>query len=382
MKKKYAVITLIGLITSCKSNTFNDEYLNIEHRGIKDISITELKADTIVIDASETSLEGKWILHNDKLFFADYNLVGTREYDLDGNFIKRHITSGRGPNEWVSPFVSVSFDNMGNLITIDRNWIFNLFDSSDNKVIRPYPFLSDMKFTNGDWSELLNKPDVNKIQMYQFNLDSRAMKFLNDKLVIPIVTEHVRYNGYDISSNAKKFWRDSYNFIFIDVKNRKTEYLFGHYPRIYSIRNIPSFSSYSFDVSDDQLICSFAADSLIYVRNKTGELIYSFGYDSGDIDYAYPETVNFNDFSESFKEHKKTYAHYLDIKVVGSYCFRGYKLKDDTGYGLQIYRNNNLVGLIKMEDKLSILGYANEVFYGALPIDLEGDCFKLIRFRL
>lgn len=35
-----------------------------------------------------------------------------------------------------------------------------------------------------------------------------------------------------------------------------------------------------------------------------------------------------------------------------------------------------------MEDKLSILGYANEVFYSALPIDLEGDCFKLIRFRL
>lgn len=58
---------------------------------------------------------------------------------------------------------------------------------------------------------------------------------------MPVVTEHVLYNGYETGGQARKFWNEAYNFIFVDLKNRTTGRLFGSYPPVYRQRNIPVF---------------------------------------------------------------------------------------------------------------------------------------------
>lgn len=172
------VVLTIGLFGSCKSSEPHTEYQTIEHKGVKDMRITEIAIDTIAMDASATSLEGKWMLYDGKLYFSDYNLVAIQEYDLD-----------------------------------------------------------------------------------------------------------------------------------------------------------------------------------------------------------YPETTTFDNYSEVLKKHREEYGYYTDIKVVGAYVFRGYKLKKDNGYGFQIYLNNDLIGQVQTKEKMSILGNHGNVFYGALSTDIENERFNLIRFK-
>lgn len=385
MKIFYILIIYIAciLLVNCKSSKIQNEYDDLEHIGVKNIHITKIDADTIIIDGSATSLQGKWSINKGKLYYTDYSLVGVREFDLNGNFVERHINTGRGPNEWHSPFLATCFDSHDNLIGIDGNCFINMFDSTYNKISSPYKLLSDLSFDTNDLNYLLSNPDVEVTQMYGFNFDSRRVVTLGDSLlVIPIVTEHPDYNGYYTNSNTRDFWQNSYTYIFINKNNLKTEYKFGHYPHVYTTCNIPAFSKYSLDVSSYNLFTAFSADSLIYVRDSKGNLIYSMGYGSDGIDYNYPETKSFEEFSSVFKDHLKEFAYYLDIKVIDSYVFRSYKLKKDLGYGIQIYRDGDLIGDVHTDEDTSIIGMDKDIFYGALPADIENDCFKIIKFKL
>lgn len=382
MKKNVIILCCAGILVGCTSQYYHNEYDNVCHKGIKSVRITNITADTVCIDGSSTSLEGEWALHNGRLYFTDYNLVGIKEFDLNGGFVARHIHSGRGPNEWMMPFVVSCFDSDNNLIGIDGSWNMIIFDSTYKKVIAPFPYLSDLKYNRQDWSRLLFHPDVDESHMYEFNVDSRDVKILGGELIIPIVTEHVNFNGYDIGCNAEDFWRNSYLYIFIDLKKRITGNKFGHYPLVYTTRNIPVFSKYSFDVSEDKLYTSFAADSLIYVRDSLGAPIYTIGYGSSAVKDDYPETRTFDIFREKYQDYLKRYSYYQNLKIVGSYIFRSYKYQGDEGYGLQVYFNYDLIGDIKTAMPVFVIGTCNDLFYAALPADLENDCFRLIKFKL
>ena len=373
-------VTVLCVFAGC--NRFESEYDGLPHKGIKNISITSIKADTLTIDGSSISLDGKWILHKGRLYFIDYSLVGVREYDLDGNFIGRHISKGRGPNEWHVPFVTAIYTDDDELIGIDGSWVMQVYDSVYQRIGRPYKMLSDIRFEANDWNQLLHKPNVENTHMYEFSTDSRGMAILNDNLVVPIVTDHVNYNGYYISSNAKKFWRYSYTFLSIDTQLQKTGKKFGKYPPIYQTRNIPAFSTYSFDTHKDELYTSFTADPLIYVRDNQGVLLYSFGINASGVSSDYPETLSYEEFSQVFKDHLKKYSYYTGIKFADPYLFRTYKLANNNGYGIQIYKDENLIGEINVEQKIEILGVHDNLYYGLLPVDLENERFKIIKFSL
>ncbi|MFI3322729.1 MAG: hypothetical protein R3Y50_09425 [Rikenellaceae bacterium] len=126
-------LSLLILLSACGGNEDRGEYENLQHRGSKEVVIDKIRLDTIFIDANETSLMGKWGLNNGKLYFLDYNLVGIKEFDLDGNFGGSYIKRGNAANEWTTTFVDFCFDEKNNLITIDKNWII-----SSVKQLLPY----------------------------------------------------------------------------------------------------------------------------------------------------------------------------------------------------------------------------------------------------
>jgi len=359
---------------------FHSEYANLPHKGQKDITIISLNADTLFLDASSTSFEGQWYLHDGRFIFADYSLIGVREFDLNGNFVARHIQKGRGTNEWHSPFVSITYSK-GDLIGIDGSWIIQVFDSLYQRRYSPYTLLSDIYYDEQDWNKLLRKPNVETTHMYSFNLDSRALSVLGDNLIIPVVTEHIDYNGY-YGSSRKDFWEKSYIYLMVDYNSQKTGNKFGKYPPIYQTKNIPAFSIYSFDQLKSQLFTSFAADSLIYIHDQNGKLIYSFGYDAPGMKRDYPETESFEEFTKVFRDHLKRHSYYTQIKVADPYIFRCFKREEDLGYGMQIYKDYDLIGEILMKERLVMLGVYENVYYGVLPVNYETELFRIIRFKL
>ena len=386
-KTNKVLVVLFALILAygCREERHN-EYTGLEYRGGKNIHIASFASvDTIYIDAGATSLDGQWLLSNGRLLFVDAYMVGVRVYDIKGNFISRHINRGRGPNEMIGEaYVSEATDN-GGLVMINSSWQMYFYDSLYRRQADPYGFLSDIRLAGGDWKDLLMNPDPQVKYMYEFFPLVQRIKVTDSIMVMPIITEHIRYNGYETGDNAGRYWKEVYNMIFIDLKNRVTGDLFGSYPPVYRQNNIPVFSQFDFDVDKEKgnLYVGFAADSLIYVRDlKSGRLLYDFGCSANGVSDNYPSTGSFEQYESRYKEDRKKYGYYTQLIKVGNYLFREYKKEGDAGFGLQIYDDNVLIGNVDTYEPIRIIGEYDGWLYCSLPADLDNECFRILKFTL
>ena len=101
----WIVVGMLLCVIGCKNSAEVNEYTGLAHQGEKCVSgINSIEWDTLYIGAGATSLEGQWLLKKDRLVYVDKHMVGVREYDLEGNFIRKHISRGKGPDEMGSPF--------------------------------------------------------------------------------------------------------------------------------------------------------------------------------------------------------------------------------------------------------------------------------------
>lgn len=375
-------LILLLLITACQQNNFYNEYENLPNKGSQKLSINQLTFDTITIDGTSTSLEGQWLVNDRGLYFADFYMVGISEFDLNGNFKESHIEKGRGPHEALSPFVASTFSSKRELIGIDMGWLVHRYDTLYKRQDKLYKLLSDIKFEDNDWDRLLGRPDPEIDYMYEFNVKTKKIKVINDTLLIPILTEHIHYNGYNIGNNTEDFWAESYIFQMFDIKQGKTLKKFGNYSPIYRRANIPLFSTYNFDVSNNKIFTSFAVDSLIYVRDLNGKLLYSFGFSSGLSFDKLLVTSTLEEYERAKVNQLPKYAYFTDLFVKGDYVLRGYKKEGKNGYGLQIYRNCDLIGDIPMKESFKLIGEANGFYYLLLPVDLDNECFKILKFKM
>ena len=371
------------LLSSCVDKNIQSEYDGLTHYGEKHITISSLSFDTLYIDGSSLSLEGLWLIDRGRFFFADYHLVGIKEFGLNGQYLGKHIEKGNGPNEVILPFMAATFRNNGDLITLSNLYNFQIFDTLYQKRDQ-YLLFSDTPYDEADWNDLLHNPNPEENQMYEFNFDSssKQIKCAGDNLLIPIVTEHIDYNGYNISSNAKNFWKNSYIFAFLQLDTMSFQRKFGHYPPIYQKQNMPAFSKYSFDSFDGKIYTSFAADSLIYIRDFEGVLLYAIGYQASGISNTFPSTKNFDDYSLFYKTKQKIYGYYTEINLINGHLFRNYQRNNESGFGMQIYREYDLIGEIVMEEPIKMLGEFYGWYYAVLPVDLENEMYRIVKFKL
>lgn len=375
------LILLFISFLSCKKE-YHNEYENLPHQGGKILSIGQLSFDTIRIDASSTSMDGQWSVSNDTFYFADAYLAGVSTFDLYGNFADKHIEKGRGPNEILSPFLAITFSPDRELTGIDMSWYLYRFDTLYHRKDQLYRLYSEVKYDESDWNNLLRKPDPEINQMYEFNTSTKKLKIIGDKVLIPILSEHIHFNGYNLKDRAKDFWAESYTFQLFDIKQGKALQKIGHYPPIYFQKNIPVFSGYNFDLYKDKIYSTFMADSLIYVRNLEGKLLYSFGYSSGLNPEKLPETETFEEHEKVRNDHLARYGYYTDLLVTDDYVLRGYKKEGKGKYGIQIYKDHNLVGDIPMNTAFRFIGKNGNFYYLLLDIDLDNEYFEIVRFRI
>ena len=363
---------------------FDTEIIQL-HKGEKWITISEIVCDTIVANGEATSLDGKWLMKDNRLVFIDKQLAGIRLFSLDGAYLGRHINRGRGPNEVLSPFHDADYVNDDSFVAIGQGWFLYLFDSLFTMKREPYSFYKSIEqsMSMDAKNHLLKHPDPKDEQMYEFNYaQCKQIKYIDNKLLMSIVTEHISYNGYFTNARSKEFYRDSYLYLFLNFDNWSMGKMFGHYPPVYYKKNIPAFSKYNIDIFDNKIFTAFEADSLIYVRDNNGVLMYSLGFRAPCISNGYPETRTIEEHDAFVRMRKKEFGHYSDIKIVNGYLFRSYQKRDHLGYGLQIYLEDNLIGDITLTESLKIIGGYDGYFYGELPVDLENECFRILKFKL
>lgn len=367
----------------CKNKAGVSEYTGLAHQGEKSVScINSIEWDTLYIGAGSTSLEGQWLLKDDRFVYVDKHMTGVREYDLGGNFIRKRITRGKGPDEMGSPFFVSTVTAENGLLGLDGMWQIFCYDSAYHWTFPPFRFLSDNPINDENYKELFHHPHAEQTAIYEYNFKVRKLYRHGHLLFVPVVVEHVRFNGYEINNRAKEFWRTSHIFASVNLSGQRTQKLFGTYPPVYGEKNIPNFSGYDFAVGDGCLYSAFAADTLIYIRDMDGVLKGSMGFAAPGVSRNYPETKTVDEAESQQREQLKKYGYYTTLTIAGDYLFRGYKQEGERGYGLQIYKGKDLVGDIHTEEALNILGYRDGFYYGELPVDVDNERFRIIKFKL
>lgn len=380
-----AVLVILYAASSCHQE--HGPYDGVETYGTKNITIVSLPFDTMRVDAKYTSLSGQWHIKDSVLCFVDEYAVGVKEYDLDGNFIGEHIRQGKGPNEVLAASFISTFDKVtGDFVMEDANCFIYRFSKDYKKLFsldRAWFTALSPNFGEKGWSDLYNNPDPEVPEMYEYNFECDRMRSVDSEVIMPVITEHVSYNGYD-RRLGKGFWTDSYIFIRFrpeDVASSKV--LFGHYPPVYSKRNIPAFSKYDFCVDENGIIVTFAADSRIFMMDYDGNVTGSFGFPEEGISGDYPATSSFEEYESKRKRMMEEKGFYDRLARCGDYIFRTCRLDRSAGTILQIYDGNyDLVGRVPVGDGFEVIGEYDGTYYAYNSLDLDFEQFILLNFKI
>lgn len=162
----------------------------------------------------------------------------------------------------------------------------------------------------------------------------------------------------------------------------QTASLVGHYPNIYTQKNIPIFGLYDFAILGTNIYVSFNADPKIYVLDTQGTPLYSFGCPDEDIKLDYPQTKTFDEYEDKWFEHRQKYGYYDRIYLKDNTLLRTCRT-DKRKYKLQVYQNEQMTGDIELDRPMEIIGLgADNYYYAYVRDDIEEDRFVLIKFLL
>lgn len=388
MSKK-SVIFALAVISCClpSCRRQSSPYDNLKTYGQKNIVYTSLSLDTLRLDAQYTSMAGQWHLKDSLLCFVDRFAVGVKEYNLDGKFVGEHIRQGKGPDEVIAASFCSTFDKTnGDFIMEDSNCFIHRFSKDYRKLFslnKAWFTALSSGFDEKEWTDLYNHPDPEVPEMYEYNFVCERMQSVDSEVIMPIITEHVHYNGYERRYN-KGFWTDSYVFIRFrpeDVSGSKV--LFGHYPPLFSQKDIPAFSKYDFCADEDRILVTFAADPRIFLMDYNGRVLGSFGFPEEGISGRYPETSSFDEYEDKLQKMMKTYGFYDRLARCGNFIFRTCRLDHDSGTMLQIYDlDYNLVGDVPIGEGFEIIGEHAGDYYAYQRVDLDAEQFIVLKFSL
>ena len=283
-------------------------------------------------------------------------------------------------------FCSTFDKSTGDFLMEDTNCFIHRFSSDYKKLFslnKAWFSALDSDFGTKGWSDLYNKPDPEVPEMYEYNFECGRMQVKDSVLIIPVITEHIHYNGYDKRYN-KGFWNDSYIFIrFCPETIESSKVLFGHYPPIYRRKNIPAFAKYDFYVDDKGLAVTFAAEPRIFLMDYDGNVTGSFGFPEEGISGKYPETSSFEEYESKSKKMKTEHGSYDRLSRCGDYIFRTCRLDDSTGTVLQIYDTDyDLVGRVRVDGTIEVIGEYGGAYYAGNGLDLDSEQFVVLKFNI
>lgn len=378
--KRLIFFLLLIISCSCRNFSTSSAFDNIEKiQGQADAVKLEI-VDTLVVNATSTSLSGEWLLPDSTLVFLDKAIVPIKRFTLTGEYQERFFRYGRGPEEFISPALSFHKLSPDSYLYVDRNSNLILLDSVFRRK-KEINFLREIA-RDIDPEKLYRHPDPENPAMYELEVGDNQISVFGGKIICPVTTEHIRYNGYFKKSKAFDFYRRSYTLVALDTATLNFEQTFGNYPPVYHNRIIPNFKACHTATDGNLLYVSYEADPKIYVYDKQLALHGYFGEAVPGISSGFPSTNDLDEAERNYKMHRKTCGYYSKIKCADNYLFRRYQLPGERP-GLQIYREGMLVcDTLPAYSTFDIIGYYPPYYYALAGTDLENETFSIITFQL
>ncbi len=365
MKKTvFYLIFLLVVFTSCKRNK------DVLHIG-KDYSKTfdlVLEWDSLTIDIFNTSGIGDFFMRDSVISFADHQYARIYNYSCNtGDLLSYHLGLGNGPNELQKFLYANTIQNDTSVFIVNNNIEFFL---CGNDYLLERKGLMNFGWKNRYTGEY-DSPEV-----YNFMLTTdfgvNVYKYDDDRVIIPI--QPLIYYACENEIVTRKHYKKSHILGLLNLKTMEVDSVFGRYPKYYHEHLLPHIDYFSYLYSNNELIVSFAVDSLIYVYEYPDKLLYTFGYECKDIVRDYTESSRLT--NDLYKDFIKTgiSTEILNFPETG-FFFRTYiKNMQNTSFGMQIYnRSYDLLADVEVPKYFKLLGYFDSCYYGITFVPEETD---------
>ncbi len=354
-------------------------YNTIKHKNLKNIKFTNLSYDTIIINGAGLSMEGHFVVNNNKLLFCDEVFALIQIYDLDGNKLKRKLGRGPGPNEIPDLYRVVSSNTQsGEFVILDKSWRVYIFNNEFKIQAK-----SRIDFRNKQsMNDLFNNPDIENPGLYEVEYFNATLNSNGKLLLIPITTEHPKLNSF--TNNCEKYYRDVYLMAMIDIETGVVKQLLGKRPPIYrKYKHLPNFNFVKCLWIDDFIYYTVEIDPKIYIMDLDGNLTMSFGSSGKCMVTDYTETKTLKESESNFFLHRKSFGYYSFLKEGNGLIFRGYhKGGDATTDGMQVYKDKVLIADFDTPKGSQYIGYSSGYHFFIVSMNSEKEIFTLGKFKL
>jgi len=370
------------LLTNCKRESIKKSNYLINSKRI--IKYVNLKYDSIILEKVNSSYVGFSRILDTNIFLVDQKFCWVFIFDKKGKFLYKSLGQGNGPKE-INTGIINGYEYLKNT---EKHFFIgvvedcHLYDKDFNKI-KTY-FLSSL-FERSKLGEkiITDEPLCDKMVYYSFPLIFILRNYKN-YMFFPIVMEHPRLNWI---VHPKKFFNSCHILAKMNLTNGKIIEIMGNYSNVYLENNkLKAFINVLFDIDQKgNFYISFEADSLIYVYDKNFNIKKVFGFEGRNINKNYKNLKTIEEFKKYYSRQREecgyyTWLEYIDEKKL---LFRSYQkggnAKTD---GLQIYRNNVLIGDVDVPKGFRVDGYMSPYIFSQGIIDEEKEQVKIYRFKI
>lgn len=347
--------------------------------GKKEISIRNLKVDSLVISGDSTSFDGHFEFVDTNLLFIDRAYCKIFPFSIYSGQAGKPVGGyGKGPNEMMGIIAGSAIEPADTSMWIldANNGIYEYLPKSDK-----IHFLDRLDFS---WDKLernnFESPSLYNTLEATF-LGIKMMDMGNNELLMPvsIVTRHLDENNAD--RNIK-----GHIFGLCDKTSLKVKKVFGRFPDYYKDNPLPLFEFFDFAMNrrDSLLYVNHAPDSLIYCYRYPDSLLYTIGFEPHGLHRDFSHIgydIDISAFRKDLDNVSLNTGLYYD--PVDELLFRTSVTDYKSGNSvLQVYKDRDLVVEAEVPQFFKMLGRVGDRYYAVRmePIETENEEIQFILY--
>lgn len=367
-------ILFITFFISCHTENIN--LFPVPTNSSKEVSITRVNMDSIIMEHIESSYLGKsGITQDNELYFIDTYYCYYYTFDTLGHFKHRYLGQGRASNETIAGKIAghTSLPDKG-LFLLGFQLDHHVYDSTFN--------IKNMFILTRNESTDITKTSA----IYTHQYDRLVCRNYKNNVYFNMYSEHP---NLDYIEQTDKYMKKCRHISEVNIETEKDgRMLGGGYPLIYTSNPLKYliFSGINFDIDNQgNFYVSYEADSLIYKYNFDYEPILSFGFSGNNMNMEYKKINSYKECRKHYFDERETKGYYGWLQYINetNLLFRSYsKGNKETTDGLQIYENSTLIGEIDVPKGFKIAGYIKPYYYSQAIINEEEERMVVYRFKL
>lgn len=383
MNNSFRLFLIVAFCLGCsREKVLIYDGVKVHYFPKQELLIDVITIDTLTIDSLIFSGLGEWIVFNDSLTFFDKrkNLV----YVFSDDLIHRstYLGKGDGPNLINSAIQS---------LTVFGDFLAALGSSYDYYLINKKweiekKGMLDFNHEQIPYNQLTTKPNPKNVAIYEVLYEH--LKFGHDykgNLVFSIASTHPNFNYIwheDFYKEGRILGTVSPNDGKVSVKGTYSS-MYQDYKFLSTLIGAP----FSY-INASTYIQGYEADGILYKLDDSGKMHFAFGIPGKEMNIAFEnfmaEDIDEFDARWSLDRNRLSYYYSIDFVEESGLLFRGYTKSNPLSDGLQIYRDDTLIGDVEVPKGFRFVGYKAPFYYGEFKYNpnREDDSLLILRFKL